>query len=764
MATLFISGMAHAKDEEHTLGPTGLSGVVSPTSVKVTRVARGAPSDGKIKAGDVIAGAGGALFKKDVRRELADAIDRAETEQEKGLLALMLQDGRKVDLQLKVLGSYSATAPYNCPKSDAIITRAADYLVSSGKAGSGCLCPGLLGLLATGEQKYIDVVKAELAKQKWITPPDMSELKALIKGDTDMGYVGWYWGYYCVILGEYYMLTHDESVLPALKAYATGLAMGQDAGGLWGHRMATEKRNGRLPGYAQINQPSMTCFMGMLMAQKCGIKDPALTQAIEKTHAFYATFIGKGAFNYGVHGPNTGTFNNNGTSASGALAMALKGNTRGAAFFSRLAATSYDGLETGHASYWFNVLWTPLGANLSGPEVTTQFFEKARWLQTMYRSWDGSFTFDGEDPKMGDHSGAALLAYCLPRRKLYITGKNADESIWLKGREATDVIELSHINYAGKSEDELIAMFGHPIPQVTRKAVWALREKKGAFIPKLVKLLKTGTKIEKQSAIGYFGYGCSKEIALPRLDDLGAVLRDPKEDPDVRAAAASALSFLGAPAYTYYGDMVKLVVEERPADRFGDVDWSLGTSINALCATPFKAGLVTDKKLFYKAATKLADNKRQHMRADGLRMLAEIPLADFYLVADTVMHVVKNDDPTYHSYHSPGGPVGAGVALLANLNIEDGMQYTMDVLDDEDGKWAFKVRMVMDALTKYGPAARPMLEKLKADPRFKGIEQNGKLGGQWKAMVQAIESPAEASQKMISFEAAKQAGLQNAKN
>jgi hypothetical protein len=790
---LTITTSAQAK--EHHLGPTGLFGDVSTTSIKVTKALKGSPADGKLFPGDVIIGAGGKLFKENPRKELAEAIDQAETEASKGLLKLTLKgkaaatpklqgegietpalDGEDdpdeldpeaeleaeatgtntVTLQLKALGTYSKTAPFNCPKTDAIITQAAEYLVKSGKAAHGQLVNGLMGLLATGEQKYIDVVAKAIKSARW-AKPNMDDLMAVIEGDKDMGYVGWYWGYQLITLSEYYLLTGDKSVLPAIKAYAVTIAMGQDAGGIWGHRMATKKRNGRLPGYAQINQTSLTLFMGMLLAEKCGIKDPALQKGIEKTHAFYASFIGKGAFNYGVHGPNTRSYNNNGTSATGALNMALKGNKEGASFFSSLSATSYDGLESGHATFYFNVMWTPLGASVAGPEVTTQFFRKSRWLHTLYRSWDGSFTFDGREQKTGNSTGAHLLAYCIGRRKLYITGKNADESIWLKGKEVSETIGLSQIDYKSKTADELIAMFGHPIPHVTRRAVWTLREKEGDFIPRLVKMMKEGTKIEKQSAIGYFGYGCPQETAMPRLDDLGAILRDSKEHPEVRAAAAGALCWLGEPAYKYYKDMVKLVVEDRPDDIFGDVDWSVGGSINRLCKEPFKAGLVKDKELFYKAAIKLIENKRQHVRADGARMLAEMPLEDFHLVGDKLMHLVKDQDSTYHSYHSPGGPIGAGVTVLANLNIEEGIQPVLDTLKIESGKWAFKLRMIMSTLPKYGGNAKPALEKLKADPRLKTIEQ-GRFGGAWKAMVKAIEED-EAPRKLMTFEEAKEAGL-----
>lgn len=758
VSSFCLAGPVYAKGPtSHQLGPTGLQGSISKNTVNVTKVDKGSPADGKIKVGDQVIGAGVVKFKKDVRRELAEAIDAAETEKGGGKLALILKGNKKVNLQLKVLGSYSSTAPYNCPKSEAIIKRAADYLVNSGKASAGCLNAGVLGLMATGEQKYIDAAGKIIRSAKW-SKPDQNAINDLLKGEKDMGYVGWYWGYNLITLSEYHLLTGDKSVLPAIKTYAVALAKGQDAGGIWGHRMATDKRNGRLPGYAQINQPSLTCFMGMVLAQKCGIKDPVLDRGVERTHAFYASFIGRGAFNYGVHGPNTRTYNNNGTTATGALCMSIKGNKEGAKFFSHLSATSYDGLETGHATYWFNVAWTPLGANISGPEVTQQFFKKSRWLQTMYRRWDGGFSFDADDkPKMGDQSGVALLAYCLPRRALYITGKNADKSLWLKGQDATDVINLSKIDYKSKSTAELLKLINHPIPHVRRGSSWQLYNQRKELTSTFIKLMQNGTRYEKEAAIGAFGYKCPPELQPPVMDHIGLVLRNRNEDLWVRAAAAGALCWFGKPAYKYYGDMVKFVAEDKPSDPFGDIDWAVGQSLDMLCKTPFTDGLVNDKKLHYKVALKLANNKRQHVRAFGLRMLTDMPLEDFYIVADTVMHVIKDKDPTYHSYHSPGGPIGAGVTILANLNIKEGIQQTVDVLDMESGKWAFKLRMVLSTLPKYGGNARSALQKLKADPRLKTIEK-GRFAGSWKAMVKAIEEDKN-PRKLMTFEEAKRFGM-----
>jgi len=750
LGCVLASTGVQAADYVRQLGPTGLSGFPTAKEIKISKVAKGSPADGVVAPDEVIVGAGGVAFKADARREIADAIDQAETEAAKGVLPLMLKSGKTVNLQLKVLGSYSATAPYDSPKTEALIAQTAERLVKT-KGEGNCLHVDLLGLLATGEPKYVDHVREVIHKSAW-AKPDIA-LMDIVEGKRDGGYVGWYWGYNLLLLAEYHLLTGDKYVLPAIKAYAVALAKGQDAGGLWGHRMANVAPQGRLPGYAQINQPSLTCLLGLLLACNCGVEEPGVKQAIEKAHAFFASFTGKGELPYGVHNPMTGQFNNNGKCGLVALVMSVYGDRDGASFFSRLAATSYDTLEVGHGGYFFNTTWTPLGANLAGPEVTQQFFQRSRWLRTLARNWEGDFTPDNllDTGSIGGNSGsgAHLLVNCLARRKLFITGKGADERLWLKGQEAVAAIEVSRIDYKGKTADGLIALFGHALPQVRRNAVWALREHeaKNDFIPRLVTMMKNGTKTERLGAIGYFGTGCPNATALARLDDLGAILRDPKEDPELRTAAAGSLAAIGKPACPYYMDMARLIVDEEPGDVFRATDESLGASMLALCATPFKEGLVTDKALFYQAALKLADHKRQSGRTSGMRLLAEVPVGDFHLVADKVKHIIEDKDPTYHSYHN-FGPVGVAGEIFAALNIAEGPERLLDALDSKSGKWSFKLKMVMSALPKYGGNAKAVLPRLKA---VKG-------GPKWDAMVRQIEQAQPASEKPITFEEASQAG------
>jgi hypothetical protein len=734
-------------------GPTGFQGTVAKKTINVTSLQKGSPADKKLKKGDQIIGVGSKKFGADPKRDIAFAIDAAETEASGGKMTLMMKSGKTVTLNLPVLGSYSPTAPYNCAKSDKIITLAADSILKAGFGKNGSrLHPELLGLMATGEKKYIDAATKEILKSNW-AKPDPVKFQQILDGEVPSGSVGWTWGYDLITLSEYHLLTGDKSVLPAIKIYAVALAKGQDAAGLWGHRMASPTRFGRLPGYAQMNQSSMSCFLGMLLAKKCGVSDPTFEKGLKKTYDYVASHIGRGSFPYGVHGPNSRAFNNNGSSASAAICMALAGNTEGAKFFSQLSATSYDGLEQGHASSFFNPFWTPLGANLSGPEVTQQFLKKSLWFHNLRRNWDGSWS---PDWKEGPHEGVALLTYCLPRKSLYITGSMADKSIWVKGKAATDVVEISKVDYKIKGNDELIALaMDHFLPQVRRQAVGTLVSRRKDLGATWIKYLKQGTTKQKHLAISQYGWWIPIELRLPQLDAIGAILRDTKAPLDLRIDAAGSVSHMGEPAQKYYMDIIKLIALDKPKDIFGEIDGALGKSANTLCKNPLSDELVTDKTLFYKTALKLADNKRQGARASGLSMLAGIPVEDFHLVADKVLHVINDQDGTYHAYHNPGAAVTAGIGILADLNIKEGIGLALDIEKNPSGKHSFKMKATWAVLAKYGANAKDALEiyKVRSDNRT----NYGRLTGAYNAMLKAVEKDISPN-KLITLEEAKKAG------
>jgi hypothetical protein len=753
---VLLGGTAHAQHfeyKEHHLGPTGLFGVTSPKDITIAKVDKGSPADGKIKVGDVIVGVGGAEFKDNTRRLLADAIDRAETEAAKGVLTLTLKDGKKVDLQLKVMGSYGDTAPVDGPKTNAIITQAAEQIAKSKSFASHGLPIGLLGLLATGEAKYIDVVKEEIHKAKWAAPDVKLTLSPVSSA--------WGYGYTTLLLCEYHLATGDKYVLPAIEAYAVTLAQGRDAAGLWGHRMADPAANrgqlhGRLFGYAVMNQSSLPCFISLLLADKCGVRHPEVQAAIEQAGSFYADFIGKGTLPYGVHNPNGKSFNNNGMSGLAAVAMSLNGNKHGAAFFSRMCTAASDTLESGHTGHYFSQMWTGLGANLAGPEASAAFFRETRWLHTLNRTWDGNFTYDGCGYKQPTYSyrglsdaGSHLLNHCLGRHKLFITGKDADPSIWLKGNEVAETIALSNYDVKSKSDDELLALFGHPMPKLRGEAAWTLRERKHDLLGSIITMTQKGTKDQRLSAIGYFGYKCPPEQAQKAIGGLGTILRDPAEDTEIRAATAGSLAYQGEAAYPYFDDMLKLVVGDEPNDPLDRVDERVGGSLNDMCGNPHAAGLVKDKKLFYAAVHKLLGHKRAAGRTSGAKLVAHIPIEDFHYVGDKLTYLLADQDLTYHSYHNLG-PQEETISILADLNIAGGIEAAFRILDADTGKAGFKIRMLMAVLPKYGANAQYVLPKIKE-------MKAGKFQNQWDAMIKTIET-AKGTSKMISMEEANKAG------
>ena len=112
------------------MGPTGFYGTVGKNNITVTYVAKSSPADGKLNVGDVIVSAADKKMEGDIRKQIAAAINAAEAAAD-GALVLQLKDGKTVSLTLQKLGAYSATAPDDCKKSDAIITNAAEHIIKN---------------------------------------------------------------------------------------------------------------------------------------------------------------------------------------------------------------------------------------------------------------------------------------------------------------------------------------------------------------------------------------------------------------------------------------------------------------------------------------------------------------------------------------------------------------------------------------------------------------------------------------------------------
>jgi len=112
-----LRGWIYTKAANNLDAAQGLTTLAS-RQILVTHVGAASPADGVVMVDDVILGVDGKPFSDDARKSIALAIQEAETEAWGGVLKLMVwRAGQVRDLALKlaVLGTYSDTAPWNCP-------------------------------------------------------------------------------------------------------------------------------------------------------------------------------------------------------------------------------------------------------------------------------------------------------------------------------------------------------------------------------------------------------------------------------------------------------------------------------------------------------------------------------------------------------------------------------------------------------------------------------------------------------------------------
>lgn len=171
----FTAGGKKDESQDWLLGPTGLRGwlfirnrdlTAASRQILVTEVDQGSPADGILQVDDVILGVYGKPFEDGARGSFGHTI--ATAEEKTGILPLTIwRDGTasNVNLKLQVLGAYSETAPYDCPKSKAIFEQRCRLIAERGLQNTDIPDHlNALALLASGDKTY-DAMLAEYAEK-----------------------------------------------------------------------------------------------------------------------------------------------------------------------------------------------------------------------------------------------------------------------------------------------------------------------------------------------------------------------------------------------------------------------------------------------------------------------------------------------------------------------------------------------------------------------------------------------------------------------
>ena len=707
------------------LGATGLRGWIfcdqlvtsDARQIAVTQVEKGSPAEGVLAIGDVILGVGGKPFSHDPRTELGKALTLAESEAGQGQLTLTrwrAGSSEEVALKLPVLGTYSATAPFDCLKSKRILEQGcralAQRMEHPSYARSLDAIPrslNALALLASGDTHHLPLIRREVA---WASQYESNDMAT------------WYFGYVMLLLSEYQLATGDASFMPGLKRLALEAARGQSAVGSWGHKFA--RPDGRLYGYGMMNSPGVPLTISLVLARKVGVQDPAVDLAIERSARLMRFYIHKGAIPYGDHHPWIETHEDNGKCGMAAVLFNLIDESKGAEFFSRMSVASHGSeRDCGHTGNFFNLLWAMPGIAQSGPNATGAWMaEFGGWYFDLARRWDHGYRHQGppepeHDSYEGwDATGSYLLAYAMPLKKLYLTGKvegsvprldtTAAQSLVLDGRGWNNKDRNGF--YDGLSIAQLMERLQSWSPIVRERAAMALGRRKDVPIAPLVEM-QGSPNLDAR-------YGASQALTFlrgrstPAIEALGKSLLH--EDLWLRIKAADALAAIGKPASNTVPQLLEIMARVDTAkDPRGMQQRYLAFALFNREGMLGRSLENVDRQALYKAVKAGLKNEDGRARSSMGSVYRHLSLDEIRPLLPAIHEAIMQP--------APSGEMFAdeirleGLRVLAKHHIEEGVaacvKYTR-----EQNPWASELRTpeIMEVLLSYGTHAKVAIADL----------------------------------------------------
>ena len=718
------------------LGPTGARGWIfcdrlvtsDARQILITSVAAGSPADGVVSVGDVILGVEGKPFAYDPRTEMGKAITIAESEAGDGKLVLTRwRKGKSEDvvLTLPVLGAYSSTSPYQCSKSARILEQGCKVLaerVATTDYGNQTepivRALNALALLASGDAAYHPIVKKEA---QWAASFSTNSMQS------------WHYGYVMMLLSEYIVATGDESVMPGLKRIALDVAKGQSKVGSWGHGFAIP--DGRLGGYGMMNSPGIPLTISLTMARSAGVKDVEVDRAIERSAKLLRFYVGKGAIPYGDHHPWIETHEDNGKCGMAAVLFNLLGEAKAAEFFSRMSLASHGAeRDTGHTGNFFNLVWAMPGVAQSGPHASGAWMnEFGAWYFDLARTWDGSFVHQGppepsHDSYSGwDCTGAYLLAYSMPLKKILLTGKTPTVAPQLSESSAKQIVQDGrgwtnkdrNSAYDKLTQDELLDRLTSWSPVVRERAAMALGRRPKAPIERLTEMLESPT-IEAR-------YGACQAAIMLRgraaamVESLQAALSH--EDLWLRIKAAEALAQIGKPAMQATPQLLELLAQVDPAkDPRGMQQRYLSFALFDDGGMLSRSLEQVDRDSLYKAVRLGLQNQDGRARGSIGSVYRNLSAEDIKPLLPAIHEAILTPAPSGEMFADTIRV--EGLRLLAKHRIEEGIkacvQYTR-----EQNPWASEHRTpeLMEILLSYGAHAKAVVPELTRIAHYFEVEE-----------------------------------------
>ena len=735
------------RDDSHDwlLGPTGARGwmffrhqdlTAESRQILITAVDKGSPADGILRVNDVILGVFGKPFADDARRSFGHAVTAAE--ENTGILPLLLwRDGNtsNVELKLQVLGAYSATAPYDCPKSKAIFEQGCRLIAEKGFEKADIPDHlNALALLASGDKQYLPMLDKYAKKVA----------ESLRPKDT----WNWYIAYGNLFLSEYALATGSKTAFAELKETTMRGVRNQCMNGMWGHAPALP--NGHSEGYGGMNQIGLPMTISLVLARQAGVSDPALDKAIDKSAKFLRYYVDKGAIPYGDHPPWGNAHDDNGKSSSAAVLFDMLGDREATSFFSWMATAAYDAREQGHCGNFWNMLWAIPGAARSGPLATGAYLKEQAWYYDLSRNWKGGFVYqkieagdENNNYTDWDLTGGYLLSFGLYQKSLRILGQKPSAAPALNAEAVAKVIiagrdrypEGERNGYFKRKDDELIEGLKSWSPAMRYHSAEAIGKRGGDFAPSLLALLGGSDRYSRYGAIEALGrLGKDAASALPQLR---TALKDP--DPWLQCLAAEALTRLGDK--DSLGELFAMSLRPTPADPRRMLQRAASRALfspypgNSEPRSILSGSLDNvDRKQLQLVIKSFLENEDSVVRASIIPVLGRLSDRELAPLLPDIVRAIETLAPTNEMW---GDDIRqSGLDILSRRHIREGMLLCVSTIE---WRWGLDVQKRMEFLSRYGKSAQEILPGLRKLVReLEKQEEGAKPSDNRKVLNQAI--------------------------
>ena len=495
----------------------------------------------------------------------------------------------------------------------------------------------------------------------------------------------------------------------------------------------------------------ITMLTALILAEECGVTNDEIRQAVVRGENFFSYFIERGTIPYGDHGAANHWFDDNGKSGSAAIMFDLLGNQEGARFFADMVLGSApSGREAGHTGCYWSHLWGGIGAARGGEYGLQAFSDEMEWAFTLERGPDGRFVFQGnagegdkKNPQGAaktkwDCTGARLLQLCVPRRKLFLTGKNTPRDTHLTDKRLNKIFAAGalYVNPEARLKLEMphiLALLKDPLPTVRYTGVQALKEQKRECVDELLALLDSKDRFARYGAAEALGVaGRGNQAAA---DKLIQVLSE-SDDITLQTYAIRALTGrdknlgLLTAAKPAIPILLKMAVQDRSDDPRGVLQFAIAEalfyrgSVQPVRALLVEYGLEgVDRDLLIPAMEKILTNENGRGRSFLNWVYKELNDEELDRLWDDIYKSTRDLAPSGIMFAS--GIRQAGLKTLAEKRIKEGLPLAAWYVRYQKMHGSAKrVPDALNAILKYEGHAKSVIPQLEQHAEWYEAKRN----------------------------------------